>query len=58
MHILEYAAIIAYALALVRGFSFGIYGLKHDSGGAFAVVTVLAAAGAVLLYLYLITTLN
>ncbi len=56
MNALEYAAIAAYAVVLVRCLSFGVYGLKHDNGALFAVTLFLAAASAALFAAYLATT--
>ena len=52
MHALEYVAVILYALALVRCFSFGIFGLKNGKNGLFVVALTVCAVGTVLFYKY------
>lgn len=54
MHPLEYAVILLFALAAVRTFSFGIYGLKNNNPSLFGVALFAIAAGAGLLWRYVI----
>ena len=56
MHALEYVAIILYVLAVVRGMSFGIYGIKQGNNALFLVVLTLVAASAALFYMYIRVT--
>ena len=53
---MEYVAIVLYALAVVRGMSFGIYGLKQGNNALFAVVLTLTVASAALFYMYIRVT--
>lgn len=52
MYPLEYAAIILYLIAVVRSFSFGIYGLKSGNGALFGVMLIAIAASAALFFRY------
>lgn len=52
MYALEIAALGLFALAAVRTFSFGVYGLRHGRGGAFALALLLVLAGGVLAWYY------
>lgn len=54
MHPLEYAVILLFALAAVRTFSFGVYGLKNNNPALFGVALFAIAAGAGLLWWYVI----
>ena len=54
MDILEYVVSAAYALVVVRTFSFGIYGLKQGRSGTFALVLVMLAVSGVLFWQYVI----
>lgn len=52
MNSLEYVACIFFALAAVRGFSFGVYNLRKGNSAAFGLTLLLLAAGTALFCRY------